>query len=108
MRKVCWAFCFGASLCLAGLVKGGGTQEAPTSLTRASSTRVSSTPSGGRDLVLASAAEVRHVLAPALANAGGKKGKKIEIKDDPDIVFVDTVKSADLPDLSGRVTDDPI
>ncbi len=52
-------------------------------------------------------------MAPAALKASPKKKLKaasnIEVKDDPDIVFVEDTKSADLPDASvGRVTDDPI
>ncbi len=99
MRKLCyWGFCLGVGLCLARSGEAGDLQK-------------TSTESAGRKVtVLASAADVRGVLAPALANAGGRKSRKrVEIKDDPGIVFVDNVKSADLPDASvGRVTDDPI
>ena len=92
MRKLClWGLCLGAGLCLAGLGHAGDAQKAST----------------GKVTVLASADDVRSALAPSLATAG-RRSKKIEIKDDPDIAFVDNVKSADLPDLSGRVTDDPI
>jgi urea ABC transporter urea binding protein len=102
MRKLCtWGFCLAASLSLAGSGQGGDAQLKSTSLAQSAN---------GKETVLASAADVRAVLAPTLATAGGKKGRaKIEIKDDPDIVFVEDVKSADLPDASvGRVTDDPI
>ena len=50
----------------------------------------------GKVTVLASAADVQRTLAPALSMAP-KKGA-IEIKEDPDIEFVETAKSADLPD----------
>ena len=92
MKKLCWGFALAVSLGVAAYGLAGDTQ--PTTA-----------PAG--PIVLASAGDVQHVLAPALATAGRKK--KVEIKEDPDIVFVDTVKSADLPDASqGRVTDDPI
>ena len=92
MKKLCWGFALAVSLGVAGYGLAGDTQP-------------STAPAG--PIVLASAGDVQHMLAPALATAARKK--KIEIKEDYDIVFVDTVKSADLPDASqGRVTDDPI
>ncbi len=102
MRKLCyWASFLGTGLLLAGIGVRSSAQQPSTQL--AVSVR-------GEVTVLASAASVRHTLAPALSTAAKKKkAGKIEIKEDPDIEFVDTVKSADLPDASqGRVTDDPI
>src|SRR5580658_490440 len=100
MRKLCyWASFLGTGLLLAGIGVRSSAQQPSTKLAAANN----------GEIVLASAAEVRRTLAPALSTAAKKKkAGKIEIKEDPDIEFVETAKSADLPDLSGRVADDPI
>jgi len=91
MKKFCFWASVGTGVLLAGIGVRSDAQQPSAA---------------GKVTVLASAADVQRTLAPALS-LGPKKGA-IEIKEDPDIEFVETAKSADLPDISGRVADDPI